>query len=354
LTTSLGKKNLILHVSTMPTLDGERIVVKIHDQSPKTADLKELGLWGKSLSDLKHAIVQPHGMIIVTGPVRSGKSTTLLSILNTLSLPGNSIATIEDPIKYRINSATQVQVNENLGVSYSSGLAALLGQNSNIIMVGDLVDLTTARLAILAASSGRLLLTTLPAYSAARGLELLANMGVEPYLTASTTRVIVSQRLLRRLCPICRESFVPSKSNLSYIATAFNIAAVGGMERINQLESEALNENVGRAAQASSNLSSEPDTINRLWRARRYGCDNCDHSGYKGLTAIYEVMPLTRDIQAQVASNKSGSAINDMVINQGMVPLQIDALIKALRGETTIEEILRVLAHGPARRQALA
>lgn len=335
-----------LRISTLPILDGEKVVMRILNESSKPADFAELGFWGTALTDLNHAITQPHGMILVTGPTGSGKSTTLFSVLSTLNTPNVNISTVEDPIEYHIIGANQTQVNPIAGMTFTNGLRALLRQDPNIIMVGEVRDKETADLAVQASLTGHLVFSTLHTSNAATCLPRLLDMGLEPFLIASTMRIVIAQRLVRRLCQDCRESVEPDAATIKRLEKSFRLDQNGGFKRIHELETMALNDGIGKAVKAkgasSSESSSTAGTINRLWKAHDEGCDNCSHSGYKGRIGIYEVLNNTDAIQKLIVSSSSSEVIEQTAISEGMITMQLDGLIKVLRGETTVEEILRV------------
>lgn len=341
-----------LRVSTLPIIDGEKVVMRILNETSQAATLEELGYWGISLRTIKHAIIQPHGMILVTGPTGSGKSTSLFSVLSMLNNPTVNISTIEDPIEYRIVGANQTQVNPQAGMTFSSGLRALLRQDPNIIMVGEIRDGETAGLAVQAALTGHLVFSTLHTNNAATCLPRLLDMNIEPFLIASTVRVVVGQRLVRRLCPDCREVFEPDATTLDDLMKAFSLTEPGDMKHIHELEKQALEEGIGKTNTSKGNtastaeLSTNEKGIIRLWRAHKEGCENCNHTGYKGRAGIYEVLDNTEDIQKLIVANATSEEIQNTAIKNGMMTMQIDGLIKALRGQTSIEEILRVTASG--------
>ncbi len=337
-----------MRVSTLPIMDGEKVVMRILDESSKALTLEELGYWGASLETIKRAIVQPYGMILVTGPTGSGKSTSLFSVLNRLSSPTVNISTVEDPVEYRIASANQTQVNPVAGMTFVNGLRALLRQDPNIIMVGEIRDGETANLAIQAALTGHLVFSTLHTNNAATCLPRLLDMSVEPFLIASTVRAVVGQRLVRRLCVDCRESYVPDEGALKQLAEIFHISDTGVMKRIHELEIQALESGQGKlntskkSKEDTSELATTESKINKLWRAHDGGCDSCNHTGYKGRSGIYEVLENTSEIQKMIVSNATSENLQNQAIKDGMVTMQIDGFIKSLRGQTSIEEILRV------------
>ncbi|MDL2362930.1 MAG: GspE/PulE family protein [Patescibacteria group bacterium] len=334
-----------LRVSTLPILDGEKVVMRILNESTKPADFTELGFWGGALTDLRQAIIQPHGMVLVTGPTGSGKSTTLFSVLSTLNTPNVNISTVEDPIEYHIVGANQVQVNPIAGMTFVNGLRALLRQDPNIIMVGEVRDGETADLAVQAALTGHLVFSTLHTNNAATCLPRLLDMGVEPFLIASTVRVIVAQRLVRRLCVDCRESFAPDATYAKHLEDTFHIHKNGGIKKLHELETTALKDGIGAASDKkgpTNELGTSATEITRLWKAHETGCDRCNHTGYKGRIGIYEVLNNNSEVQQMIVGAKTSEVIEQAAIDGGMLTMQLDGLVKALRGQTTIEEVLRV------------
>ncbi len=340
-----------LRVSTLPVMDGEKVVMRILDESSEALDLKELGYWDGSLVTINRAIVQPYGMILVTGPTGSGKSTSLFSILSILNKPAVNISTVEDPVEYRVIGANQTQVNPIAGMTFVNGLRALLRQDPNIIMVGEIRDGETADLAVQAALTGHLVFSTLHTNNASTSLPRLLDMGIEPFLIASTVRAVVGQRLIRRLCIACKEKVTPDDTMLSRLKESFGIDSPEKYAWIHQLEQSALKDGIGisktnsdkdKGTQDTDQLATSETSIIHLWKAHDGGCDACSHTGYKGRLGIYEVLENTSSIQKLIVSNATSEVIEQQAIKNGMLTMQMDGFIKALRGQTSIEEILRV------------
>lgn len=343
----VGEGVFALRVSTLPITDGEKVVMRILSEDSKAATLEELGYWGKSLDTINQAIVQPHGMILVTGPTGSGKSTSLFSILSILNRPSVNISTIEDPVEYKVPGANQTQVNPKAGMTFAAGLRALLRQDPNIIMVGEIRDSETAGLAVQAALTGHLVFATLHTNNAATCLPRLLDMGIEPFLIASTVRAVVGQRLVRRLCVDCRDSFRPDEAAMKQVQKSFNVGDAQYMKYIHELEKQALaggigKGNSGKKSKSTGELSTTESSIHTLWRAHDKGCDACTHTGYKGRVGIYEVLGNSPNVQKSIVGNATSEEIQNQAIGDGMVTMQIDGFIKALRGQTSVEEILRV------------
>lgn len=347
---AIGNHLYALRVSTLPIIDGEKVVMRILDESSRPATLEELGYWGYSLDAVKHAIVQPHGMILVTGPTGSGKSTSLFSVLSMLNSPGVNISTVEDPVEYRVIGANQTQVNPVAGMTFASGLRALLRQDPNIIMVGEIRDGETADLGVQAALTGHLVFSTLHTNNAATCLPRLLDMQIEPFLIASTVRIVIGQRLVRRLCPDCREDYEPSVSEFEHVVKSFQIKGAAGMQYLHELEQKALEGGIGSTNPSKTNkrnpaaLATNGKAVTKLWRAHPDGCDTCSHTGYKGRMGIYEVLNNSTAVQQLIVNASTSEKLQDQAIEDGMVTMQIDGLVKALRAQTTIEEIMRVTA----------
>jgi type IV pilus assembly protein PilB len=337
-----------LRVSTLPITDGEKVVMRILNESTKAITLEELGYWGTALETINQAIVQPHGMILVTGPTGSGKSTSLFSVLSLLNRPSVNISTVEDPVEYKIPGANQTQVNPKAGMTFAAGLRALLRQDPNIIMVGEIRDSETAGLGVQAALTGHLVFATLHTNNAATCLPRLLDMGIEPFLIASTVRAVVGQRLVRRLCVDCREPYQPDAAVLKQIQRIFHTDTAGRMKQIHELEKQALDGGIGKSNASKVNktstteLSTTESKINTLWRPHDKGCVSCGHTGYKGRVGIYEVLGNSEKIERLIVMNSTSDEIQKQAITEGMVTMQLDGFIKALRGQTSVEEILRV------------
>lgn len=338
---TVASKRYALRVSTLPITDGEKVVMRILDEGNKALTLEQLGYWGKALADVNEAIIQPHGMMLVTGPTGSGKSTSLFSVLSILNRPEVNISTVEDPVEYKIFGANQTQVNPKAGMTFVAGLRALLRQDPNIIMVGEVRDGETANLAVQAALTGHLVFSTLHTNNAATCLPRLLDMGIEPFLIASTVRAVVGQRLVRKLCPDCKETYKPNEEQLKQIDHVFKLGEGKGKTQasMHELEQTALKQGIGAS---NKTLGTDGKAIVQLWRAHDGGCDTCNHTGYRGRMGIYEVLSNSTAMQRLIVGNGTSESIQDQAVSEGMVTMQIDGFIKAVRGETSIEEILRV------------
>ncbi len=334
----VGGKQYALRVSSLPIADGEKIVMRILDESNEAVSLESLGYWGLALKDLQRAMIEPNGIVLMTGPTGSGKSTSLFSILTILNHPDVNISTIEDPVEYKILGVNQTQTNVKAGMTFTAGLRALLRQDPNIIMVGEVRDGETANLAVQAALTGHMVFSTLHTNNAATTLPRLLDMQIEPFLIASTIRAVVGQRLVRRLHKGSRESFVPTPEEQNEIIKLFGLQPGQDFKIIHELEKKAAAEKLG----GDTPLSTNEAGIVSLWRANKTFNDDEAQEGYKGRIGIYEVLSNSDAIKNLIMSRASSDQIQRQAISEGMMTMQIDGLIKALRGETTIEEVLRV------------
>jgi type IV pilus assembly protein PilB len=277
-------------------------------------------------------------MILITGPTGSGKSTSLFSVLTILNKPEVNISTVEDPVEYKIPGVNQTQTNAKAGMTFANGLRALLRQDPNIIMVGEIRDGETANLGVQAALTGHLVFSTLHTNNAATCLPRLLDMGIEPFLIASTVKAVVGQRLVRRLCMTCRQQYVPEQAEVDEIVKLFNLPADKNFSYVHQLEEVARQQRVGGDTPAGT----DEQTITSLWRANPEGCDECSHTGYKGRIGIYEVLGITVPVQRMITAAATSEQIQAQAIAEGMTTMQTDGLVKTLRGNTTLEEVLRV------------
>ena len=331
-------KQYALRVSTLPIADGEKVVMRILDESNQAVTLDQLGYWGHSLTTLSEAISEPNGMVLVTGPTGSGKSTSLCSVLSLLNQPDVNISTVEDPVEYKIPGVNQTQTNSKAGMTFASGLRALLRQDPNIIMVGEIRDGETANLGVQAALTGHLVFSTLHTNNAATCLPRLLDMDIEPFLIASTVRAVVGQRLVRRLDKTTRVAYAPTEEEQQAIVHLFNLRDGQDFHYIHELEKQAAAQGVG----GNAPLSTDENGILTLYKPGESEDNTGKHDGYKGRIGIYEVLSNTNSIQKLITSNATSNEIQKQAIAEGMLTMQTDGLIKALRGETTIEEIIRV------------
>lgn len=335
---NVSGKQYALRVSTLPISDGEKIVMRILDESHQAPPLNKLGYWGYSLNTIQEAIHQPHGMILVTGPTGSGKSTSLFSALTQLNKPDVNISTVEDPVEYKMVGVNQTQTNDAAGMTFAHGLRALLRQDPNIIMVGEIRDGETANLGVQAALTGHLVFSTLHTNNAATALPRLLDMEIEPFLIASVVRAIVGQRLVRRLDPETRIAYQPTEQEKAAIVKMFGLRPDQDFSYIHELEKQAAAAGIG----GNAPLSTTPKGVTTLYKATVIEDENGKREGYSGRMGIYEVLNNSIAIQKLITANATSNEIQTEAIKEGMLTMQADGLIKAIRGETTIEEVMRV------------
>ncbi len=334
----IAGKQYALRVSTLPVADGEKVVMRILDESNQAVTLQMLGYWGYSLQVISEAITEPDGMVLITGPTGSGKSTSLFSVLTILNKPEVNISTIEDPVEYKIPGVNQTQTNAKAGMTFANGLRALLRQDPNIIMVGEIRDGETADLGVQAALTGHLVFSTLHTNDAATCLPRLLDMGIEPFLIASTVKAVVGQRLVRRLCTTCRQQYKPDETEVDQMIKMFNLREGQTFTNIHELEQQAFDQKVG----GDTPMGTDDSTVTQLWKASTEGCDDCNHTGYKGRVGIYETLNVTVPIQRMITASGTSEQIKTEAITEGMLTMQTDGLIKTLRGVTTLDEVIRV------------
>lgn len=313
-----------LRVSTIPVFDGEKVVMRLLDESSKAMSLQQLGFLPEQLEVVERNIHKPHGMFLVTGPTGSGKSTTLYAVLSILNTTSVNISTIEDPVEYRMERVNQMQVNPKIGLTFAIGLRALLRQDPNIIMIGEIRDAETAEEAVHAAMTGHVVLSTLHTNSAAGALPRLLDIGVEPYLIASTTNAVMAQRLVRVLCPECNQPFKPDAAYVQMLAKEFDLEKVFALyEKRGMLQ---------KGEQKFEDLE---------FRAPK-GCEKCGNSGYKGRIGIHELLEVTPAIADGIIQKRTAQEIQETAEKAGMILMWQDGFIKSLEGRTTLDEVLRV------------
>jgi type IV pilus assembly protein PilB len=299
----IGDKKVDLRVSTLPCIFGEKVVMRILDKSNLNLDLSDFGMEDKAKEDIYEAIAAPFGMVLVTGPTGSGKTTTLYSCLSKLNSNDRNIMTAEDPVEYNIDGINQVQVRDAVGLTFAAALKAFLRQDPNIVMVGEIRDLETGGIATKAALTGHLVLSTLHTNDAPSTINRMIDMGIEPFLVASSTVLIMAQRLVRRICKNCKEEV-----------------------------------QISQEAKADLGLQPE-DTV-----SKGKGCEKCNGTGYSGRQGLYEVMPITPGLREQILDRASTTEIRHRAVEEGMLTLREDGLLKVAKGVTTVEEVLRETA----------
>lgn len=325
----LENTEITLRVSVLPTYDGEKTVLRLLTSTNQELNLESLGYSERNLKVIHNNILKTNGIILITGPTGSGKTTTLYSVLKLLNSPEVNVATIEDPIEYRLEGVNQIQVNPKTNLTFAQGLRSLLRQDPDIIMVGEIRDEETASISINAALTGHIVLATVHTNDAASTLPRMLEMGVEAFLLSATTKMIIAQRLVRTICQKCKKEYSLSREQISKLGAKFNF---------NKNFEEIFNDLKTTHPELQEKLSK--DTIT-LYKGE--GCATCVGSGYKGRSSIAEVMEITNSIKESILNNESPTAIEKKAISEGMTTMFTDGMIKVLNGDTTIEEILRVM-----------
>jgi type IV pilus assembly protein PilB len=300
-----GRREIDFRVSILPTIFGEKAVLRILDKDALQLDMTKLGFDAWSFEKFNHAIHQPYGMVLITGPTGSGKTTTLYSAISTINAPGHNIMTAEDPVEYNLLGVNQVQVNDSIGRTFAAVLRSFLRQDPDVILVGETRDLETAQISIRAALTGHLVFTTLHTNDCPSTIARLVDMGVPPFLLSSSLQLIVAQRLGRRICKDCKEAFQSTEDELVPFGHV-------------------------------------PQGLGRLTLYRGRGCQACNFSGLRGRVALYEVMPITDELRQLILRDASTADIRELAEQQGMKTLRQAGLAKVLEGTTTTQEILRV------------
>jgi len=306
----LGAREVDLRISTVPTSYGERSVLRLLDKSTGLFGLNELGLWEDDLKKLDSLLSRSHGVIFVTGPTGSGKSTTLYACLNRINSAEKNVITIEDPIEYQLEGISQIQVASKKGMTFATSLRHVLRQDPDVIMVGEVRDIETARMAIQSSLTGHLVFSTLHTNDSAGAVSRLLDLGVEPYLVSSSLIAIIAQRLVRKVCPDCRAEYKPTPHELRELG-------------LGDVEASGLAEDGGKFFVGA-------------------GCDKCFQTGYRGRTGVYELMLINEEIQDLIYKRESAGKIKKVALNAGLQTLRMDGARKVIDGITTIAEVLRV------------
>jgi type IV pilus assembly protein PilB len=335
----LGKKVIDYRVSTLPTLFGEKVVLRILDKGNLTFDLEKFGLEPRAERELMEAISNPYGMVLVTGPTGSGKTTTLYSALSKVNNIDVNIMTAEDPVEYNLFGINQVLVRNEIGMTFAAALKAFLRQDPNIIMVGEIRDLETGGIAIKAALTGHLVMSTLHTNSAPETVTRLLDMGLEPFNVASALNLVLAQRLVRRVCSSCKTRYDPEDSELAG-AKVKRTTTLRDLRFTSQALDEAKPKATKEAAPFLENLSLDTK-IGDLPFFKGTGCDACNGTGLKGRQGVYEVLMMTPTLRKLILQNVGAVEIKDAAVDEGMLTLRMDGWLKILKGITTIEQIVR-------------
>ena len=300
-------REIDLRVSVLPTIFGEGVSIRILDRETVDLDLTQLGFDAWCLEQFRKAIHSPHGIILITGPTGSGKTTTLYSAVNEVNSGQINIMTVEDPVEYNLKGVNQVQVNEEIGRTFATVLRSFLRHDPDVILVGEMRDLETAQVAVRAALTGHLVLSTIHTNDCSSTIDRLLDMGIPPFLVSSSVRLILAQRLVRKVCPDCRERY--------------------------EIDEESL-----------ALLGHVPQGLGKCTAYKSRGCETCNFTGMKGRTAMFEIMPVTDEIRSLIVLRRSSEEIREVAQRQGMKTLRMEGLLKVVEGITTVPEVLRVTA----------
>jgi type IV pilus assembly protein PilB len=342
----MGKNKVDIRVSIMPMIYGEKVVMRLLESDTENISLEDTGLRGNAFKVFVDALSVTNGIVLVTGPTGSGKTRTLACSLMRVNDPTVNIISLENPVEIRIPGVTQVQINDDVGLTFANGLRSVLRQDPDIVMVGEIRDGETAQLAVQASLTGHLVLSTLHTNSAAAAIPRLMDMGIEPYLLASTIRAVAAQRLPRKICKYCIEAYPVSPEVLRNISETFK--EIKDFDLISYLNRVVASKNsVNGTGETKEPVVMKapdvgPDGTPQVYLYRGKGCDRCGGTGYSGRIGIFEVLDVTEKISRMILETVTDTDIRDAGVEQGMITMIQDGYLKALEGITTIEEVLRV------------
>jgi len=312
----VNKRSVDLRVSVLPLIYGEKVVMRILDKTTSVPTLEDLGIRGTALAWVQENIKKTHGIFLITGPTGSGKSTTLYAILSLLNTTSVNIVTLEDPVEYFMEGVNQSQTNPDIGLTFASGLRSILRQDPNIVMVGEIRDAETSELAVHAALTGHLVFSTLHTNNSVGAVPRLINMGIEPFLLDASVNLVLAQRLVRKICSHCKKEVDIPASLHDEILKALEGVPKEYFDK--EVDGKSL----------------------KIYRGE--GCDKCGHSGYKGRLGIYEALPMNTEVQQMLRAHKSAQEMYEQLLKLGAISMKQDGYVKAIRGETTVDEVLRV------------
>ena len=335
----IAGKEVDMRVATVPTAHGERITIRLLDKSAMMLELESIGMAPDHMRLVDEVIHRPHGIFLVTGPTGSGKTTTLYSCLSRINRPDLNILTIEDPVEYQLPGISQVQVQPKIDLTFASGLRSFLRHDPDVIMVGEIRDLETAEIAIQASLTGHLVLSTIHTNDAATGITRLVDMGVQPFLVASSLVALQAQRLVRRVCDACAVPHRPTPEELREVGIDPEAFFAGRPALM-----RPVRDGDGNVLPVRAPDGRRPPPPKMVFVARPEGCERCNFTGYRGRTGVYEVLPITEAVRRLAIRNADASKIKQCALEEGMRTLRDDGAHKVLAGLTTIEEVMRVTA----------
>ncbi len=332
-TVQVGNRGIDLRIAISPVVWGEQVVIRLLDKTGTSLKLEDMGYTGRALRTIRRGIKQPNGMVLTSGPTGSGKSTSMYALMQEIISDEINIVTLEDPVEYKMEGVNQIQVNNNVGLTFASGLRSILRQDPDVVLVGEIRDKETAELAVQAALTGHLVFSTLHTNSAAGVLPRLLDMGIEPFLIASTVNTVIGQRLVRRISKTTKEAYESTRVETESIQQTLKELLPKSKEEVEKISEDLGHENLPLIGQKAYTLSK--------------GMDSKDTpGGYKGRAGLYEVMDINEQIEELILKEATSGAIQKKAVEQGMITMRQDGYLKALDGLTTLDEVNRVAAMG--------
>jgi type IV pilus assembly protein PilB len=332
-----------LRVYIMPTINGEKITIKIQNESPISTTLEALGFWGSGLETIRQAIGLKSGLILVTGPNDSGKSKTIATMLASIDNPSINIATLEDPVEYKIPRSNQTQINHKTNLNFINGIKILLKQDTDVIMLSELTNLLTISETLDSVMHKKLVISSLNTTSSVETITKLLDFGISPESLAFSLKIIINQRLVKRLCQNCRQLVDIDKTSFDKINKLFELNNPSNMRYVHNLELEYYQDKLGENHKISPKILSSTETkLKKIWISKPANCTKCHGSGFSGRIAVAEILKNSPEIEKLIVTKSKDLLINKQAVKEGMVNLLVEGLIKVLVGETTIDEIINL------------
>jgi type II secretory ATPase GspE/PulE/Tfp pilus assembly ATPase PilB-like protein len=339
---SFNSQSFNIRVYIMPTINGEKITFKIQNDAPVSNTLAELGFWGSGLESIEQAINLKSGLILVTGPNDSGKSKTIATLLESINDHSVSVATLEDPVEYKISRANQTQINHKTNLNFKNGIKILLKQDNDVIMLSELIDSGTINEALEIVAHKKLVISSLNVDSAVETISRILDYGISPASLAYSLRIIINQRLVKKLCSDCKQYVAIDKENANKINKLFGLSNPTNMKYIHNLEIDYNQHKLTDKKIGSRLLSTSETKIKKIWVNNPAGCSNCLNTGFKGRIAVTEILRNSQEIERLIITKSKDLLINKQAVREGMVNYLIDGLLKVLVGETTIDEVIKL------------
>ncbi|HUD06285.1 MAG TPA: ATPase, T2SS/T4P/T4SS family [Candidatus Saccharimonadales bacterium] len=337
---SIGK-NLSLSVSILPTIDGEKVTIHILDEMSEVLSLSQLGYYGKNLSDIRETMAHDSGLILVSGPADSGKSTSMISMLSLIDRSARTVFTLEDKVEQRLPGTLQTQINPRLKLNFATGLASILRQDANVIMLSGLADSKTAGLVFRASRTNKLILSGLVENSISKLISRLKYLGIDRNSIGSSLKLLTNQRLMRKLCSKCRVEVSLDQTQIEKLKKMFDIESRANISLLNQLENSYVSE---LKDPGKTELSTTSTRIKKFYRASEDGCKECESSGYEDRIGVFEVVKMSDKLQSLISTDSDWSSIYAAALRQGTIPLIVDALVKSLAGQVSFDDCLKLLS----------